>query len=272
MNTCRYQGGGSWGGGTGVGFNISVNARCYGAADFPLVGGLAHELGHGFGMSHTDAWPADQRAFSSTMQGLHPILTAWDEAFLRDRYPAGGAARPDLVASPVVRIASSPEPGDGVRYRKCFFADEPKEDRANPRELYRDGSALRDCATSADPVFFTTWFNLSGAPAPAPITIRLSLSAGDDEVVIDEVCAAAPPPSGEDRRVARLAVPAAPFAGLADGARLRLRFTVDPRGVVREASEDNNVVETEVTLRASRAQCRAGAPPECLAAFEDGFR
>ncbi len=181
MNTCRYRTNSGWSNHSGkaTAFVISVNRNGYDhfsnptSTDHPHVTGLAHELGHGFGMEHTTVWPDADRDLISTMQGNLSVLAAYDVAFMRHFYPADGTSS-HVLASPRIRIK------DGDKYQACYAAD-ASEQASFPQQLYREGDTWKDCATAAAPKLLFAWFS----DGTEPLTdVRGSFMIGDSRMLL----------------------------------------------------------------------------------------
>ncbi len=261
MNMCPFWSSGDWGGGgtnPRQSFVISANAGCYGHAsdatsgDYPKSHGVAHELGHGFGMIHTPDWPEADRGLLSTMQGRMPILTAYDLAFLRRKYPALDAPEVvDVAASPVSRLTM------GSGYDNCPFGDFDGAPGMVADEVYVADGALLDCATGEPPKVAVTWFNLGTDPVPGlAVAFRMRRSSGGQPAILDAWTTAPMPRESQDHWAGPLVVPPDLLAAVPVDVPLRLEFAVDTGDGLEESDEDNNSVTAQMTVVASRAACR----------------
>jgi hypothetical protein len=257
MNTCRYRSGdkGGWSRGTGKvsNFVISINRNCYKhfsdalSTDHPHVSGVAHELGHGFGMEHSTSWPDADRDLISTMQGNLTVLSAYDVAFLRHHYPAS-ATSSHILASPRIRLKA------GENYKSCYASDVSGEQGAFPRELYRDGADWKDCATGATPRLMFALFNDGTEPVG---DIRGSLTVGERTVV--NWTAADMDGASQDSFIEPLALSDAHFANLATG--IALPATLNIAAAADSLSTQS--IQLTVTLRESQAACTNTKANEC---------
>ncbi len=258
MNTCRFRSGdkGGWSRGTGKvsNFVISINRNCYKhffdslSTDHPHVSGVAHELGHGFGMEHSTSWPDADRDLISTMQGNLTVLSAYDVAFLRHHYPAS-ATSSHILASPRIRLKV------GENYKSCYASDVSGEQGAFPRELYREGTGWKDCTTGATPRLMFALFNDGTEPV---FDIRGSLTIGERTVANWT----APDMDGasQDSIAEPLAFSDAHFANLATGIDLPATLNI-------AAAADKLSISLTVALRESQASCTNTKANECAGAI-----
>ncbi len=258
MNTCRYRGGdkGGWSRGTGKvsNFVVSINRNCYDhfsdptSKDYPRVSGVAHELGHGFGMGHTTDWPEADRDLISTMQGNLSVLSAYDVAFMRHFYPAEGTSA-HILASPRIRLKS------GEKHSNCYASEPGGEQAAFPGQLYRDGAEWKDCATGATPKLMFVWFNDGTAPLS---DVRGALTIGDRAIA--EWTAGDLEAASQDAIAETLGLSPGHFVDLPTGVALPARLDISSA-----ASEgiSSSYLTLSVALRDSQAACSATRASEC---------
>ena len=251
LNTCPFNE--TWGGtasGKAKFFNISINTNCFDqfrdptSSSYPRALGVAHELGHGFGMSHTTEWPEDHRALLSTMQGT-PLLGAHDYAYVRARYPAEGA-QSDLTASPVIRWPAT--------LINNWLADTDRQIGVFPKALYPDLGEWKDCKTREAPMLGFMWLN-RGTTDLASVEGVLGLE--DPPRAIVHWSAADMPAESQEVLVAQVSIPERLLSDLLKNVKVNLRYEVSARdesGVL--ASQTSVAVE----LRNSESECPGGGP------------
>ncbi len=261
MNTCRYRESTGWSNRSGkaTAFVISVNRNGYdhfsdpASTDHPHITGLAHELGHGFGMDHTTVWPEGDRDLVSTMQGNLSVLAAYDVAFMRHFYPREGASA-HILASPRIRIK------DSDKYQTCYAAD-ASEQASFPRQLYRDGDAWKDCATEALPKLLFVWF----ADGTEPLqSVRGSLTLGGSQSIVEWT---SPDMEGasQDTFAETLTFSGNAFHGQPMGKELPATIRISAMAETPLSSE----LTIATTLRASLGECAKAQKNSCASALLD---
>jgi hypothetical protein len=260
MNTCKF-GGGDWNQGDPVDFfTVTANASCWAhfadpaSSEYPDIGGVEHELGHAFGMSHTPTWPPNDQKYISTMQGKLEFLSAYDVAFLRHFFPQFTPLMwQNYVASSKIRTDwGTPTEVD------MTFAD------ANPRYVYLDGDRVFDCDTQAEATWYAAWFNVGNADQQADHCMVNELRIEDPdtarEVVLRQWHAVPMEAESQDQWTGTADVLAADFAAIPIGPALDLVFQVNTRQPWRDTPEDNEV-RSLITLFSSSACSSAPVPP-----------
>lgn len=260
INTCSYASGAWNGAGDREFFSITANANCYdyysnpASDDYVNESGALHELGHAAGMQHSGSWPAADLPYISTMQGNLEYLSAYDVAFLRERYPAAFApSTRDFVASSKIRVDMG-----GPNEISGTFGEE------NPTRLYLVGDKLHDCVTKQPAVFRAAWFNTGNAAQEGDHCmmneLRLEDPATAHEARVVRWHAAAMPAESQDHWVGGSNAVASDFAGLSRGRHIDLVFEANVYEQYRERAT-NNTVKTPVQLFDTAACTPPPVPP-----------
>ena len=206
-------------------FVIGVNTFAYGSPQkpYPRYDGIAHELGHAFGMRHMKLH-ADKRMIS-IMAGNPDILSAFDIGFLRRRYPApDGYQGANLVASPDVRL-----PANNANGYHTSPAIVPTSLRWNDaRQAYMDGETMQA------PYFAFAWYNTGNRPTDRAFSNRLTI--GGVEVCTWE--SGPMPAESQDGREWLLSIQK--LEGLKPGEICEVAVELDAKQEVTEDDEQDN--------------------------------
>jgi hypothetical protein len=248
-----------------VRFVVSINPYCYGnddavmdpdAGEYPKAHGIAHELGHGFGMNHTNTWPDEFKNLISTMQGGLEPLSAHDARLLTHYHPKDNepADWVNLAASSVARSYTS----TGTFKKKAMTK--------NPKQLYRDESAQRwyDCATPGESgLFFAAWFNKGSTNTDnklvqdnKPYLHTFSIQDGADQRVIHAFRGRKMFRYSQDQWFGKIDIHADWLSGLSLNETLSLVFTADVNDNIDELSESDNEWSGTMVLRGSQGDCQ----------------
>ncbi len=121
---------------------------------YPKKQVFLHELGHFFGMAHSDEWPKELRIYSSVMGAFQDYLTAFDMKYMQRYY---GDLTED-EKTPENLAVSGRVKGDEGNLKTGTIKD------INPKALYFDhfGKSVKDCKNHEAPRFQFGLFNRSG--------------------------------------------------------------------------------------------------------------
>ncbi len=137
---------------------INSHKYCQGSVEecgksYPKKQVFMHELGHFFGMAHSNEWPKELQLFSSVMGAFQDYLTAFDMKYMQKYYgdlKEDKATKENLVVSGRVK-------GNGENFKTGKISE------VNPVALYLDKeNIVKDCKTNKEPRFQFGLFNRSG--------------------------------------------------------------------------------------------------------------
>lgn len=257
---------GYWGGlGRTHNFIVAVNGVCYNESGssipahvlrdidnvplpYPERGNVMHELGHAFGMIHTDS--SDQHI--SIMQGQLDHLSAYDAAYLRRHYPKNAPGYTNLAVSSLVR----PFLNGGYRKRltdpnRNIHGEHPST--MNPRRLSSNGIVSNpDDNSSQSPKFYIAWFNNGTEPIESPECIlnAIVLESLDGRVSLPLHIwkMSHIPAQSQDQFMERCTVDPEKYDQLDKSKDYQITFYIDYANGVKERYEDDNQFSYPIEL------------------------
>jgi hypothetical protein len=185
---------------------------------YPKKQVFLHELGHFFGMAHSDEWPKELRIYSSVMGAFQDYLTAFDMKYMQKYY---GDLKEDKTTKENLAVSGRVK-GD----KKKIKTGKIKE--INPKALYlENGKIVKDCKTNEAPRFQFGFFNRSGKMYASRdvFALKLSLEKDENSFELTEILVSKLPPYAETHFSTIIPVENWPLE-LFNNKSLKIRFSI----------------------------------------------